>query len=339
MQPIPWLTWNNRPYVSQLELTLVPSSAPWRLPYEMRRVGTALTDIGDRQDDFLAPWGHLINFFFEDPDGPDPNFNVVLDWLEVPSRFVGTQKWLSPQLNYTQQMTDLQGLGPPFNKLSRFRDPGKINLNTIPGAIVWQAVDPFATAADWSAVQQSLAGDQSIAERPAYYGNPLRAAASADLMPLDDLETSQAEATLFRSYPGDEKSLLFNPSGTAEWVANPERNAYFQYHKLQRLGNLLTSHSNVYAVWITVGYFEVYPWNGADPNNLALSRSNPAAVTPFPDAAHPDGYQLGPELGSDSGHTKRHRGFYIIDRSIPVGYKNGQDVNADRTIVLRRFIE
>src|SRR5690606_20782288 len=36
VRPIPWLTWNNRPYVSSLELMLVPSSSPWRLPYETR---------------------------------------------------------------------------------------------------------------------------------------------------------------------------------------------------------------------------------------------------------------------------------------------------------------
>ncbi len=88
-----------------------------------------------------------------------------------------------------------------------------------------------------------------------------------------------------------------------------------------------------------MGYFEVYPWNGSDPVNLQLSRTNPASVIPVPDPAHPDGYQLGPEMGSDTGKTKRHRAFYLIDRSIPAAYKPGQDLNVDRTVLLRRHIE
>jgi hypothetical protein len=75
----------------------------------------------------------------------------------------------------------------------------------------------------------------------------------------------------------------------------------------------------VYAVWITVGYFEVQ-----------------AGTV---DAAHPDGYRLGRELGSDTGDIKRHRAFYIIDRSIPVGFARGKDYNAANTILLSRFIE
>ena len=76
---------------------------------------------------------------------------------------------------------------------------------------------------------------------------------------------------------------------------------------------------NVFAVWITVGYFEV------------------AAVPVSP--VYPDGYQLGPELGSDTGEIERHRGFYIIDRSIPVGFQRGQDLNSEKAVILRRFIE
>ena len=102
---------------------------------------------------------------------------------------------------------------------------------------------------------------------------------------------------------------------------NTDRNPYFRYQGLQRLGNLVTTRSNVYAVWITVGYFEVTPW--------------PAGI----DAAHPDGYQLGRELGIDTGEIERHRAFYIFDRTIPVGFQRGQDLNVEKAILLQRFIE
>jgi len=55
---------------------------------------------------------------------------------------------------------------------------------------------------------------------------------------------------------------------------------------------VVSNHSNVFAIWITVGYFEV-------------------SRVPV-DAGHPDGYTLGQELGSDTGDIVRHRAFYIL---------------------------
>jgi hypothetical protein len=77
----------------------------------------------------------------------------------------------------------------------------------------------------------------------------------------------------------------------------------------------------VYAIWITLGYFEV--------------SVNPGGI----DATHPDGYQLGQELGADTGEIKRHRAFYIFDRSIPVGFEPGRDHNIENGILVKRFIE
>lgn len=83
----------------------------------------------------------------------------------------------------------------------------------------------------------------------------------------------------------------------------------------------MTNHSNVFAVWITVGFFDV--------------TMNPSGV----DAAHPDGYRLQQELGSDVGQVRRHRAFYLIDRSMPVAFEPGTNHNVDDAILLRRFLE
>jgi hypothetical protein len=334
-RPFPWLTWNNRPFVSQLELMLVPSSAPWRLPFEMREVSRPG---GNITETLHAPFGHLLNFRYEDPNGPDPNFSVLLDWLEVPSRFVGTQEFV--RFNFAQSVPELWPLRPPFNKVSRFRDPGKVNLNTMVDATVWGAVGNQSaggvdTGASWPDLQQSLRGIErpagapvpSAADRPAFLANPLRAAGSADLMPLESLQRSPSQVSLLRPHPSDDDELLFSfDPGPPNDAISPETNPYFAYYSAQRLANLVTSHSNVYAVWITVGYFEVLPW----PNINGQ---------PQPDAFHPDGYQLAAELGSDTGQIKRHRAFYLIDRSIPVGYQRGQSHNVQNTILLRRIIE
>jgi hypothetical protein len=99
----------------------------------------------------------------------------------------------------------------------------------------------------------------------------------------------------------------------------PARNAHFQYQMQQRLGNLVTNRSNVYSIWITVGYFEALPT--------------------LPSAANPDGYRIGAEKGSDTGGFERHRAFYMFDRSVPMGFQRGEDLNVDNGILIERVIE
>ena len=130
------------------------------------------------------------------------------------------------------------------------------------------------------------------------------------------------EATLLRSAdPATPTESLFGYEST-EKFDNTSRNPFFHYHSIQRLGNLVSTTSNVYAVWITVGYFEVEAYAGVPSHYLP-----------------PDGFLLGQELGSDTGEIERHRMFMMVDRSIPVAFQPGQDHNVDRAVLLRRFIE
>ena len=134
-----------------------------------------------------------------------------------------------------------------------------------------------------------------------------------------------------------------------------ERNPGMMYQPMTRLGNLVTTRSNVYAIWVTVGYFEVEKapdWN-TNENNVqqrfgGSGSGNASNPTPddqsvraraLYDRVYPDGYTLGEELGTDTGNTKRQRAFYIIDRTEPVGFKPGEDLNVDKMIRVRRRIE
>ena len=86
-----------------------------------------------------------------------------------------------------------------------------------------------------------------------------------------------------------------------------DRNPFFRYQALQRLGNLTTTRSNVYAVWITVGNFEVH-------RRELLPQEIAAGITSVDRNVYLEGYTLGRELGGDTGEVKRHRAFYVIDR-------------------------
>ena len=68
--------------------------------------------------------------------------------------------------------------------------------------------------------------------------------------------------------------------------------------------NLTTVRTHQYAVWITVGLFEVL--RQGDPAMADYGQGTPAAALAFD--------ILGPELGASSGQTTRFRGFFIVDR-------------------------
>jgi hypothetical protein len=146
---------------------------------------------------------------------------------------------------------------------------------------------------------------------------------------------NEIQAGLLRADAANPRNPLFQLYSTADDVNNTFRNPYFHYAELMRMANLTTTRSNVYAVWVTVGYFEVTP---ATPKPW-MSTLSAAQIQQIMQQAYPDGYELQQELGSDTGEIVRHRGFYIIDRSIPVGFQRGQDLNVEKAILLKRFIE
>jgi len=395
LQPFPWLTWNNRPFASAAELMLVPKSRSSRLLYDY-----AVSAPSSNLPLYLPtnvvlppavpptgssyPFNHLLSFFDRTTGTNGTNLYRALEYLQVPSRFVGTETFLNPQVFGNPNAPETTGLRPPFNKISNYRDPGRVNINTITEDIygsgtsaVWTSLMngsdtrpavQLPTGGPWQpAVNTGQPGVPSfislIASRRGYgaptdgnqfsqnlvspsptcFANPVRSFGGAVLPlpgtprftiqqagpPLAGPPLSEIDGTLMRAaYPDNSApGPLFDMQSANPYNCS-DLNPYFRFQTLERLSNVLTTRSNVYAVWITVGYFEVTPWTG-----------NPATTAQVIDAAHPDGYQLGQELGSDTGNIKRHRAFYIFDRTIPVGFQRGQNTNVDRAILLKRFIE
>lgn len=329
--PFPWLVWNDKPFVSQYGLMQVPASSPARLPLEFGNSIT--TSVNDPYTHARRPFGHLLNFFHGNAE-----LFSIFDYTHVPSHFPDAHTLLNEttfglqanlnaaNLNPSAEHdiggdvaakgSDTAGFHPPFNILSKYREPGRININTIASENVLSALLNGRSEPTWNDFINSRAGVGA-----SYVSNPFRSAGSWNLKPTSTVINKAVDVTLLRPSYSDSSRPLFAVSPTAQTEAykNAKRNSYFAYEGIQRLGNLVTTQSNVYAVWMTVGYFEVTPVTPSDTN--------------------PDGYQLGSELGIDTGEIKRHRAFYIIDRSIPVAFEPGQDHNVEKTIQLRRFIE
>jgi hypothetical protein len=340
----PWITWNNRPFTSSTELLQVPATSAEQL---LRQFSTyslpastspfvgnanATSTLGAQ---FLpSPFTYQLNFNSSADGNPGnaPYFYRLLEYVHVPSRFVGTETWLNPA-NFSSPLPTATGqteqdlasfFHPPFNKVSNYRDPGRVNINTIPSdtsaaSAIWSGINGLQ-APLWGKIALSRNGGAAPGVSSTLIANPFRTAGGAAYtLPGTPAIANEVSATLMRPDPANPLAPLFGPTGAAQPYTNPDRNPYFRYQSLAQLSNLLTTRSNVYAIWITVGYFEV------------------SAVGV--DVAHPDGYALGQELGSDSGDIKRHRAFYIFDRSIPVGFEPGRDHNIDKGVLLKRFIE
>jgi hypothetical protein len=364
LTPFTWLAWNNRPYNSINELKLVPSDDPGRM---FSRDLTA-----------ASPFSSLLNFMMKDsidpgyppPSNPPPSLYRILDYLTISSPFINSETQASPLLAANTMGIDGQhSFHPPFNRISAYCDTGKINLNTIYNPVVFQGL-MNSFPGNWQNFVQSRRGYGTSADilepyvpltgtdprqLPTEFARPFRSFGSAYLVPpvLDTSNTNflaynrEINATAMRYGPGGTQDLTdkLNVVGSLPLFQNTSsdpatdtaRNPYFANLGDDKLANLTTTRSNVYAVWITVGYFEVEPLtpDKLDPRNRPWLLSSPEIIQ----QAYPDGCELGQELGSDTGEIVRHRSFYIIDRSIPVGFQRGYDLNVEKTILLKRYIE
>lgn len=245
-----WFPWNNRPFVSSAELMLVP------------------------QRDTL---GILSAYQKPTPSNqatvgiPVP-MRLLFDAVHVPTRFAGIHTTGTHALSGT---TGIFNETTPVNQYSSFREPGRVNLNTVVSGTaplngVWNAV-----------VAGRLATPLRSGSASDFAANPGRTLAS--LLALTGTSTTPAADTA--------ANLPTLSSGTF----NPAQEIY----TATRLANTVTPRSNVFAMWVTL--------REAIPN--------------------------------DPDSVKYHRAFYIIDRSIPVGFEQGRDHNAMDCVRVRRIIE
>jgi len=357
-KPWPWLGWNNRPFNSPLELMRVPSSHPGRLGWEFNFQQNVQPNyngsVPQLASGLNAQFGHLINFFHTNQQlspvqaagGPNQtpqttgNFYRIFDWVTTPSRFAGTETWLKPDnvQNAAMLPPAIQGMQSPFNYVPHYREPGKININTVNSPRSWDALKNHwlgPTFLELIESRKGAVGGQLVPNpnSPSVFANPFRPSNAAEMMPVTgaplnlDMRRQGVNATLLRASGADPGSNpaaapLFAPrfNGQPLDYQDPQRHAVMGTQSLERWSNLVSTRSNVYAVWVTVGYFEVTP--------------NPNAGQ----AGQPQ-YIIGQELGIETGEVVRHRGFGVFDRSIPVGFERGQNHNVEKAFLIRKFLE
>ena len=333
--------WLNRPFTNALELTWVPLSSPGQFMQEF--TGDASTNTYASSNNGFA---HLLNFFAEPTVTnfvPDYPASMLLELVETPSPWSDTDEFVPPA--DVISATALATLRAPYNRLPGFVEPGKVNLNTLTEenvfhGLLWNYLTPNsaknALASSKAAfdlfasnrqgyIAPNSPGDNPFLHPhcPTQFAGVFKSPLEAGIVPntrqnvLDwAARLNPIHTTLMRGQippianaqpPNKVPNTvpLFSPATNAN-----ENHVFKKYLPFTRLANLVTTRSNVFSVRITIGYFEFDTSTG-----------------------------LGVEYGAEQGKARRHRSFYVVDRSQVVGFQVGQDTNTDKCILLRRVIE
>src|SRR5262249_21629754 len=102
--------------------------------------------------------------------------------------------------------------------------------------------------------------------------------------------TADARSPLVTTPPRGIADTALRFSGNNPLLGIPGQNPWVQTELLRKIWNNFTTRSNVFAIWLTVGFFEVED-----------------------DQVRP--VRLGKEIGKAEGRHIRHRMFAIVDRT------------------------
>ena len=368
------LYWADRPFTNPQELLAVPLSGPGQLMQEFTAPATTAASTSLYGANAASPYRHLPNFFQASASSTVLHPVAMFELMETPSPWSDAQDFVMPgdvQYNASastpQQIAIneiLRPLNAPYNRISRFTEPGRVNVNDVSEPNVWQGLmwgimnsssrntlvgNPDTALPFWSVFKSSRTGydlpvpvaQQGFVSAPNPYLHPevptqfarvFKSSFEAGMVPqlrtpgvLDSAAVATnnpAEVTLLRSVGANANASGNRPLFSTDTINNatpgtttfpttlPVGHPFLDNLPLSRLQNLTTTRSNVFSVRVTIAFFEYDSSTG-----------------------------LGREYGEDDGTTMRHRGFYVIDRSIPVAFQEGQDFNTDKCILVRRVLE
>jgi hypothetical protein len=279
-----WLVHLDRQLISPMELLHVSGYQPYQLTHQFIR--------------------------------KDNMFNHRVPWFDQSNRLYRVFEFLEAH-NHAEVVLARNG-----------RLPGMINLNTVWDAETFQALcdakdptDPqnpnYFNSDDIQAIFKRMIAQRTpgllTGGGPGPTDRPFRSLASGYILPGDTQYPpgSGIEDTLLRSWSGGERRL-FQPTIPPSVPSDaPARHPYVRDQLLTKIFNQVTTRSNVFAVWVTVGFFEVTD-----------------------DTTRP--VKLGAEVGRAQNRHIRHRMFAIVDRST-LGFNPGPqerfDPHADAALV------
>ncbi len=297
---------NNRPFASTHELMLVPLSHPGQL-FQETSLAQTLTpwetykDTVDGDGARFVPFSHLPNFFDNSVTDNSGKRTAKSDWNKVLTLVEVGSQWADSNEVVDRVHPSIRGYySPPFNAISTFRVPGKVNINTFP-------TDPLLARLVWQGIESHYNQNASFDKNEFYLssdGNPrvFRNPWYSGIAPLQELRKDWIDVTLngTSKNPGSgSRKMLLEPITNSNHV---NHSPFAFYQRITRLPNLVSTNSNVFSISFVLGYFD---YDSARDRILL-------------------------ENGVESNSVVRPHRRVIVDRSIPVGYRPGQSVNMER---------
>ena len=349
----PWLAWPNRPFGSIVDLALVPVASPFELS---ARHSTAASNAP------TPAFFHLPRFF--ESTAPESPWDAIagrnagaqaslLDFVHVPSPFPAIYTTVTPTTSNTNALQTV-GLDIfPLNQISSFREPGRVNVNTIPDRKVWRALfgavnalgvngdptnpdDPSFVAASEQAARDRLPGWNidlfgSVASGTAGGANTSAVKSVAGFfqaLPRSGSTTKQSRAAgegFIDSFLREQNEDT-NFNGTLD--TGEDANGNGNLDKNDANGNGVYD-VNQYRNSNEHAYFRYQTMRQL--SNIVTTRSHVFGVWVTIRYVDSSGNEVSP--------VRRNRAFYIFDRSIPVAYEKGENHNVRDAILLRRIIQ
>jgi len=221
-----WFNWPNRPFVGSPELFLVHSLDSKSL---LRKYTKTSLDPAATPDNWTASLLKTLN---------NP---PLLDVVTVPTRFSGIHTTVgSNPASAATNLASLAGIDlvtTPVNQLSSFREPGRVNLNTVTATDVWNAVVAGPLVKDPSAALPEPQPIKTIANA-AFGTTPAQS--------MTALLALSGSATAAQPPAEDDTNL------TADLKAAKALNASQGLYTATRLSNAATTRSHLFGVWITL---------------------------------------------------------------------------------------
>ncbi len=348
------LTWFNRPFASPYELMLVPLSSPGQLMQEFNppALSTAVSTTNHYADPPVQnAFPHLLNFFQPRSSTLTTGYSpaAIFELITTPSPWSDADS-IIPPTDFTPLNTrEFSAIGvnfiPPFNRVSKMVERGRLNINTVSEEAAWQGVEwnymntvgrsIIGSTNYWTNLTNSRRGYALPASPgnitsgngkldpgyPTEFAGVFKSQFAVGMVPTlrPPLSLDAGFPTAASPAPVSTAVTLFRKGITSNSPLFAIRSdvggsnaaqAFNEYLPITRLANLTTNRSNVFAIYMTIGYFEFDPSTG-----------------------------ITQEYGWDNGKTRRHRGFYVVDRSIPVAFEPGVDNNTENCVLTRRIIE
>ncbi len=354
----PWL---NRNFATPYEIMLVPACSAGRLFEEFTIPEEDDQVYVDGSSDALAaqkPFRHLLNFFQSGNGAIE--LSRVFEFVHTLPQFRNELRFVNPDISKSMNaQTGFENLmNPPFNFIYNNQRQGTINLNSISEYPVWLGLmqghltdeeydNPNSAERlgfqrfvenrqgyreDSSRVSTLLNGFSNVCYRPDLHPelptrfagmyrssllsgkSMLRQLSSQNIRTINESSLFRSDALLRDSSPSKhpffvrkmgDAPVVDSNDALRNQATNRLRNPWIRYQTLMRMPNLVSNNSQIFLIRLTLGYFEVDPVTGG----------------------------LGDEYRATEGMAERFKGTFVIDRSIPVGYQPGVDMNTRDVVI------